>query len=307
MFKKFRRNLAFFLCLSGLTLAATEASALHIDAVGVDTAKGDRQAPSSMASIIVNSAGKELYGIIYMAEGKGPHPTVMVLHGFPGNEKMLDLAQTLRRAGLNSVFFSYRGAWGSQGDFSYANCIDDAEAVVKFLRAPENAAKYRIDPKKLVISGHSMGGFVALNLAKRLKDVKYFISFSGWNIGAEAERLLAGGEDAKAKRLVSIAASAAPLKGTSPEALWNEMISMKDSHNLLSYVPNLAGKKILMVAARHDIPCPIRFDHVPLYSALKKAYPADIEEFIIDDDHAYSANRIAIIKEVLVWLRKQGF
>ncbi|MDR2162181.1 MAG: alpha/beta fold hydrolase [Desulfovibrio sp.] len=281
--------------------------ALDLSAINEDTAKGDREAPATMSAFIAKSAGNDLYGIIYIAEGKGPHPTVLVLHGFPGNEKFLDFAQTLRRAGLNSVFFSYRGAWGSNGNFSYINCVDDAEAVVKFLRDPAVAAKYRIDPGKIVVSGHSMGGFVALNLAKRMKDVKHFISFSGWNIGYYGQRQLAGGAEAKEKSLAWIAASAAPLKGTSPQALWDEIVRIKDSHNLLNYVPDLAGKKILMVAAGKDVPCPLAFDHAPLFSALKKAYPNDIEEFIIDDDHAYSASRIAVTRASLEWLRKQGF
>jgi len=53
--------------------------------------------------------------IVYEAQGAGPHPTVVLLHGFPGNEKNLVLAQALRRAGWNVVFFHYRGSWGSGG------------------------------------------------------------------------------------------------------------------------------------------------------------------------------------------------
>lgn len=57
-------------------------------------------------------------GLIYIASGAGPHPTVILLHGYPGNEKNLDLAQSLRREGWNVLFFHYRGAWGSEGEFS---------------------------------------------------------------------------------------------------------------------------------------------------------------------------------------------
>ncbi len=34
----------------------------------------------------------------YIPAGAGPHPTVVLLHGLPGNEKNLDLAQAMRRA-----------------------------------------------------------------------------------------------------------------------------------------------------------------------------------------------------------------
>jgi len=47
---------------------------------------------------------------VYVAAGAGPHPAVVLLHGFPGNEKTLDLAQDVRRAGWNVLYFNYRGA-----------------------------------------------------------------------------------------------------------------------------------------------------------------------------------------------------
>ena len=33
-----------------------------------------------------------------IAAGAGPHPTMLLLHGLPGNERNLDLAQAARRA-----------------------------------------------------------------------------------------------------------------------------------------------------------------------------------------------------------------
>jgi hypothetical protein len=41
----------------------------------------------------------------------------LICHGLPGNEKHLDLAQAVRRAGWLAVTFNYRGSWGSQGVF----------------------------------------------------------------------------------------------------------------------------------------------------------------------------------------------
>ena len=37
--------------------------------------------------------------LLMWPQGLGPHPVVIMLHGFPGNEKNLDLAQSIRRAG----------------------------------------------------------------------------------------------------------------------------------------------------------------------------------------------------------------
>jgi pimeloyl-ACP methyl ester carboxylesterase len=45
----------------------------------------------------IPSHGAKMYSVIYIASGAGPHPTVLMLHGFPGNEKNLDLAYSIRR------------------------------------------------------------------------------------------------------------------------------------------------------------------------------------------------------------------
>ena len=75
----------------------------------------DRAYPATMASITFTSSGAQLIGNMLIAPGPGPHPTVLLLHGFPGNENNFDLAHVLRRAGWNVLIFHYRGAWGSQG------------------------------------------------------------------------------------------------------------------------------------------------------------------------------------------------
>src|SRR5690606_13427077 len=110
----------------------------------------------------IESDGDRLLGCIYVADGPGPHPTVLLLHGLPGNERHFDLAHALRRAGFNVALFHYRGAWGSEGTFSIANAAADVPAALAFLRRPEVAAAYRVDPARVVPVGHSMGGFVAL-------------------------------------------------------------------------------------------------------------------------------------------------
>ena len=73
-----------------------------------------------MEVLHIPSGGVEINGVAYLAAGAGPHPTVVLLHGLPGNEKNLDLAQAMRRAGWNVITFNYRGSWGSPGTFSFA-------------------------------------------------------------------------------------------------------------------------------------------------------------------------------------------
>ena len=118
----------------------------------------DPNAPPAINEMMIPSGDDLMAGNIYIANGPGPHPTVVLLHGFPGNEKNLDLAQSIRRSGFNVVFFHYRGAWGSEGSFSLLQLDDDALAVLSYLRRPEVAQRMMVDVNKLSILGHCLVG-----------------------------------------------------------------------------------------------------------------------------------------------------
>jgi acetyl esterase/lipase len=105
----------------------------------------------------IPSHGVLINGLIYQPSGAGPHPTLVICHGLPGNEKNLDLAQAARRAGWNAVAFNYRGSWGSPGVYRFAQNLEDADAVLAYLRDPANSARLGIDTKRIAIAGHSMG------------------------------------------------------------------------------------------------------------------------------------------------------
>src|SRR6202046_5521676 len=117
---------------------------------------------ASMQTFQIPSHGGFLNAFVYVAAGPGPHPAVVLLHGFPGNERNLDLAQDIRRAGWDVLYFDYRGSWGSTGDFSFSHGIEDTAAAVDYLRSPVMAKILRLDPARIVLIGHSMGGFMAV-------------------------------------------------------------------------------------------------------------------------------------------------
>ncbi len=73
----------------------------------------DAAHPAAAASPDILSHGGKMYAQLYTAAGAGLHPTLLMLHGFPGNEKNLEVAQAVRRAGWNVLVPFYRGAWGS--------------------------------------------------------------------------------------------------------------------------------------------------------------------------------------------------
>ena len=118
------------LLLLALTATSVAIAATAPDAVISDQAK-DRAHPARMEPLQIMSHGGTLNAVFYIASGAGPHPAVLLLHGLPGNEQNLDLAQSMRRAGWNVLTLHYRGSWGSTGQFSLLHCLEDSEAAVE--------------------------------------------------------------------------------------------------------------------------------------------------------------------------------
>ena len=135
------------------------------DPVTSDPAAIDAAFPAAIEEVAIASGESYMVGIVYVAQGAGPHPLVILLHGYPGDERNADLAQSLRRAGWDVLLFHYRGAWGSQGKFSFSNALEDVGSALAEARTASFAKRFRSDPSRVVLVGHSMGGFLAITAA----------------------------------------------------------------------------------------------------------------------------------------------
>jgi predicted alpha/beta-fold hydrolase len=126
--KSFSSVLLAGLCLSGagVSLAQTVMTQTVMtqpvpSAIYTDPAV-DAAHPARMEVLHIPTHGVLINGLVYAPPGAGTHPTLVICHGLPGNEKNLDLAQAVRRAGWNAVTFNYRGSWGSPGSFRFGQC-----------------------------------------------------------------------------------------------------------------------------------------------------------------------------------------
>jgi uncharacterized protein len=264
----------------------------------------DAAHPPSMVSLAgVPSHGENLLGVFYLAAGAGPHPTLVLMHGFPGFEQNLDLAQAIRRAGWNVLAVHYRGSWGVKGTFSYAHAIEDADAEVAFVKDPANVAKYRIDPNRIVLLGHSMGGFMVASAAARDPKVAGVVMISAWNIGASFPPPEAGAaviEKAKKSLIANFTADndAAPLVGCTVESLVEEAYKHQKEWNFNNFAPALASRPFLVITSDDGLGPD---DHA-FAVALEKAGNTHVTETHFTTDHGYSGQRIALTTAILNWL-----
>ena len=252
----------------------------------------DAAHPADMAVFTVLTGGVRVNAMMYLASGDQPHPTMLMLHGFPGNETNIDLMQAVRRAGWNVMRVNYRGSWGSPGEYRFAQNLEDADAVLAFARDPANAAKLRIDSKRLVIMGHSMGGWVTALTAAHDKQLIGAAMISAANLGAfgKAPRdQLAAGMKANGQEA---------LAGTSPEIMADELIAKADAFDWQKAAPALAATNLFILSSDDGL--------APGTDALAKAIHdgggTKVKTLHVATDHSWSDARIRLQAEVLRWL-----
>jgi uncharacterized protein len=243
------------------------------------------------------SAGETLLGVLHVPAGPGPHPVVVLLHGFPGNERNFDLAQALRRVGYASLVFHYRGSWGVGGHWSWGNVLDDSARVVAAVREEEFAAGHRLDPGRVAVVGHSVGGFAALMTAARDPLVGAAASIACLDFGAAADAVRT--DPATRTRYHDLFADdLAPLRGTDGDALFAEMERAGDAWSLRRLAPRLADRPVLLVGARRDTVTPPDQHHHPLVEAYR-GYPVPrLEHHLFPTDHAFADHRVLLARTV---------
>lgn len=273
---------------------------MNFDPVSQD-APNDPKNPASMQPVSFTSKGCKLFGTFFFASGEGPHPTILLLHGFPGNEVNFDIAHAARRMGYNVMVFHYRGCWGSEGEYLWTHLVEDVETAVQFLQSKTAGEKYNVDTNKIILIGHSMGGFGAVFNSIKHDDIKNIASIAGFNSGLFGE-FIEGNNELIQFSSDTMEPAMEFVKCNSAVTLLNEMITNKKEWNLLNHIDTLKNKNWLIIAAKHDTIAPIDIHHKPLVGALKMTGAGNFEEHILETGHSFSDSRIRLTKIICEWL-----
>lgn len=257
----------------------------------------DASHPAALTSLVIPSGDGALNAVMYSAAGPGQHPTLLLLHGFPGNEQNLDLAQAARRAGWNVLTFHYRGSWGSPGAFSFAHCLDDAVTALAFLRASAALAKFGIDPARIAVAGHSMGGIVAARVAADDPRVigAFLIDPADF---AAIGRSFADPAERESFRVGEVRGDLPPLAGTSESAIMDEVAHAGPRLDLVAAMPALAGRPLALIGARRGI----GFMAEAAAKAARQDGAKHLTAETLATDHSFSDMRIALADRLVAWL-----
>lgn len=265
----------------------------------------DRGFPASFQAIRLPTHGTVVNAVLYRAQGPELHAAIVFLHGFPGNERNLDLVHSLRRAGFHVLFFNYRGSWGSGGAFSFASARADIGAATAYLRQAETAQRLRIDTNRVYLVGHSMGGWLALAGAADDPAIRCTVALAPWNVGRVGALLSDPQFDSRrflAQFTTNTDSVSGPLRGSSTDALVREVTAAKDAWDFSAFASRLADRATLVVTSTQDEVWP-DFQRAGFDAAMQKLGVRRYRSLSIDDDHAFSAHRLSVARFVIDWIQ----
>lgn len=212
------------------------------------------------------SGGCHLYGYLLKpgAVYQGPHPAVVMFHGFPGYTTNNDLEYALMRMGCVVIHVNHRGAWGSEGNYLFSNLVDDAVAIAKWAHNPATTERYNIDENAIFLVGHSMGGMTVLNAAGQLDFIRGVAAIAPYDLNAAFENGL------EKELFIMIEGEGQCLKMTSASAVYENARDKRHEFAILNTYHHLKDQNVFFVAAGKDTVAPPDIMIRPLYEKLKE-------------------------------------
>jgi pimeloyl-ACP methyl ester carboxylesterase len=243
--------------------------------------------PTFNKEISVGIGKDSIAAYALIAKGNKLKETIILLHGLPGHEKNFDLAQNLRSRGKNVIIFNYRGSWGSQGTYSYSNCLEDIGFVLDYFSDSTISSKMLIDTSRFVLIGHSLGGGLALIFGANDNRIKKIITLSAFNIGHRLKRFSSPDSLYTFKNYVNTLF----MLNCDSKVFIKEVYENRVKYDVLEYNLPLKEKKVLVIDD---------FDR-------SEGWPGELKNSIkykvIRSDHSFTDKRKKLIRHVNRWLK----
>jgi dipeptidyl aminopeptidase/acylaminoacyl peptidase len=120
-----------------------------------------------------NSKNQKLCGILYIPEGDGPFPIVIVCHGLSSSKKSTNTTMVYPELIKNNIALfaiDFSGHGESEGKFedvTISQAIDDLESALKYVK--DNSL---FDNERISLLGSSFGGITSIMVASKHPEIK---------------------------------------------------------------------------------------------------------------------------------------
>ena len=259
--------------------------------------------------IVIRHSGEELTASIHYPlreqqeekAGYERHPLVIICHGFVGSRIGVDrlfvkTARELAADGCMVIRFDYIGCGESSGHYG-------AEGLESMIAQTRSVLDYGldcedVDPSRVTLIGHSLGGAVALQTAARDRRVKNLILWSA--VGYPFNDIVnITGRDVYNEAVKS--GTADYLGYSFTPAFFESLAAGQPFQEALKF-----GGDVLVIHGTSDDIIPV--DYAFLYQKVFWMRPEGRcdKEIIFQADHTYSAGepRAQLLKRTREWLRE---
>ena len=158
------------------------------------------------------------------------------------------------------------------------------------LKDPANAAKFHVDPRRIVVIGHSMGGFMTIAALAQHPEIAAGVVITEGSPEHDGPGYFGADSDP---------ADYAPLAGTSPAALEQDAKAHAAAWSFAALAAKINPRPMLVLSANDGL----RASNEALTAALKQA-GSPVTYIHMDTDHGFTDHRIALESAVLDWVDK---
>ena len=258
-------------------------------------------------SIDLRNNGIKLDAKFYPVKKTEKVPTVILLHGFPGNQSSpLGLAEKLNTAGFNILVFNYQGSYLSEGDFSFDNCIDNAGAALDFLFDPEIQVQFKIDTSRIVVCGYSFGGTIAIESAIYNDKIRNIISIANDDHSVSLKKAAADSVYRKSymQFITKSFEPAGPFRGDL-KAQMVLYLQNVDRYDLVKNAESLKTKNILFIVGWLDKTSFLEVNTLPLYRTLQQLHAESISIKGFESDHRFNNVIDDLTNTITEWINSK--
>jgi hypothetical protein len=256
--------------------------------------------------VVFESKDANVHGLFYKASGVEPSPTVVLCHGFPGNNTdVLGLGERLMEAGFSALAFNYRGTWGSEGLLTIANSLEDVISATRYVTSSFAVREFEVDPSSIAIIGYSFGGGMALLGSLNDLAVRRVVYIAGGNL-SEVGRMMQQSSDFRRAVLKAVDQGMCDsgFRGSKAEELFAEVFADMEKYDLVRHAEALSFKDILIIGGWRDQANPVEHHILPLVRALQRHGAKQVQIEIFDSDHSFANVRSQLADRIVSWLKR---
>jgi len=256
-------------------------------------------------SIDLRNNSIKLDAKFYPADASEKVPTVILLHGFPGNQTSpLGLAEKLNSAGFNILVFNYQGSYLSEGNFSFDNCIENVGAAFNFLTEPGNQTRFKIDTSRIVVCGYSFGGNIAIESAMHNDKIRNVISIGNGDHSVALKKVATDSTFRKGytQFIAKSFGPEGPFRGDL-KAQMEIYLQNIDRYDLVKNAEKLINKKVLFIVGWLDKTSFLEVNTLPLYRKLQQLNAEHVSIKGFESDHQFGNVADDLAATITGWIK----